>query len=547
MSYNIINSLWEFANIYKKDLWMYALLSFADPIGDVILPHFYGKIVDNLSHYPKKDAFSCNKTTICIVLFLWALKQFLHYQLNVLDAKFIPLLTAYFRKEMVEKILYYHEKRPENPKIGQLLSKIIRLPVLIRDIFHQIRQPILPNVLILLFGTAYMFYINQKLGGLMMLGVISFVVIAKSYFSDVVEEIKTVHQLYDEVHEEIDDVLSNATSVYSAATIPDELERISEAQMSYGKQLQQGIQDTAKFKFIFNATYFGMFVSVGYYTIYLYKTGKITIANATSVFLVLLFCLMGLNDISNVIRDFTFNIAGLMEMQTYLDEIFVDEGVSSVSFENKSIDFLQDIIFNHITVKVGDKTVYDDFSSTIPSKMLTGIIGSVGKGKSTLLKVLMRMQTLITGNVFVGNVNCKEISMETLRGSMAYVPQTISLFNRSVLENIKYGSKDVTPEDVEDLLNLYNITEISNKDFSRIAGKGGCNLSGGQKQIILILRALLKKAPVILMDEPTSALSVASKNMFFNLLQQINDGTRTIIISTHDEDLMRRCDNILEI
>lgn len=547
-SYSITDSIWEFIRQYKSDLWLYVFLSIADPIGDVILPHFYGKIVDNLSHYPRKDAFSCNKTTICVIVFLWALKQFLHYKLNVLDARFIPLLTAYFRTQIVEKILFYHEKRPDNPKVGELLSKIIRLPALIRDIFHQIRHPILPNALILLFGTGYMFYINKKLGALMLLGVMSFCLVARSYFLGVVDEIKRVHTLYDDVHEEIDDVLTNTSNIFAAGMVQKELERISDSQVSYGKLLQQGLVDTAKFKFVFNATYFGMFLSVGYYTLYLYKTGKITVANATSVLLVLLFCLMGLNDISNTMRDFTFNIAGLMEMQTYLDEIFVDEnGETLESPSEEKVDFLSDITFNHISVKVGEKLVYDDFSAQIPGKKLTGVIGSVGKGKSTLLKTLLRMIPLLTGNIYIGNTNMNNITTQTLRTHISYVPQSIVLFNRTVFENITYGNQNVTRRQVESMLQQFGITEISSKDFDRQAGKGGCNLSGGQKQIILVLRSLLKGTPILLLDEPTSALSTQSRQTFFNLLRQINDGTRTIIISTHDEELMRTCDNILEI
>ncbi len=549
-TYNIIDSIKSFIHINQTDINLYVFYSLSAPIGDVMLPHFYGKVIDNLGKYPPSQTFNCNKTSICVIMVLWAIKQYLARSLDKLDSTFIPKLTSYFRNEIVEKILFYYEHRSEDPKVGELLAKIIRLPSIIRDLFGQIRTTILPNFLIMLFASGYMFYVNTSLGMLMLCGMALFIWISSSFIKDIIESVKKAHENYDSLHEEIIDILSNSTNIYSAGMVKEELENIIDTQKAYGNTLQNSIQETAKFKSLFSTCYFVMFMAVSYYDMRLYSQKKISIARATSVLIIILFCIMDLNDVSNSMRDFIFNIGGLLGMQKYLNEIFVDQTpiqpinseveVGSMTGQTpQNVSFFSNIYVNNVTIKIKDKTILKDYSCIFHKGKLNVIEAKVGFGKSTLLKSIMKIQPITSGSIYIGDISIQNIDTKMLRMNMAYVPQHINLFNRNVFDNIVYGIKrKVLPAEVTKMMQKYNIDEINENDFFRPAGKSGCNLSGGQKQIVLLLRALLSNSPIILLDEPTSALSQVSKNKVIEILQLISDGSRTIITTTHDKDLI---------
>ncbi len=670
-AYNIFDSLKTFAKLHQSDLNAYVFYSLAAPIGDVFLPHYYGKVIDNLANFPPTKTFSCNKTSICIIMVLWAVKQYLSRSLDKLDAVFIPKLTAYFRNEIVEKILFYYEHRPEDPKVGELLSKIIRLPSIIRDLFNQVRTMILPNFLIMLFASGYAFYVNAMLGLLMLGGIGTFVLISSHFIKEVMDTVRKAHNEYDELHEELIDLLSNTTNVYSSGMIKDELIRITDRQKSYGKVLQKGIEGTAKFKTLFSTSYFAMFTVVSYYTMKLYSEKKINVASATSMLIILLFCIMDLNDVSNSMRDFIFNIGGLVGLQDYLNEIFVDENTGTLDVDTSNANtsnantsnantsnadtpyssnshspganasnshssnadtsnanasnanasnadtsnadtsnagtsnagtsnagtsnadtrypsnshypdvdtpyspnitpasyapkamittsfdtqitnnvnpFFSDIVLDQVSIKIGKKVIIRDYTSIFHRGKLNVISGSVGKGKSTLLKAILKIQPISSGRILIGDKDVSSIPTKLVRKSIMYVPQNINLFNRSVYDNIVYGvqkirTQPVSPDEIFQLMERYNIDEITPSELDRSAGKGGCNLSGGQKQIVLLLRAMLRNSPIILLDEPTSALSLTSKDKVLKILRNMCDGTRTIITTTHDPDLMKISDH----
>lgn len=185
----------------------------------------------------------------------------------------------------------------------------------------------------------------------------------------------------------------------------------------------------------------------------------------------------------------------------------------------------------------GKKISYADI--TINSGECIGIVGQSGAGKSTLISVLTSLYGNYNGRIYVNGTSLEDIDKCWYRSRIAYVDQGTSLFDRSIMENIRYAAND-NRADIDNIAQRINIsTEILQRTTS-----GG--LSGGEKQRIVLLREILKQADVIILDEFSSALDDANQLEAMNLIKQLYKG-KMIIMITHDRELLVNCDRVYEM
>jgi ABC-type multidrug transport system fused ATPase/permease subunit len=164
------------------------------------------------------------------------------------------------------------------------------------------------------------------------------------------------------------------------------------------------------------------------------------------------------------------------------------------------------------------------------------ILGDIGSGKSTILKLLLGYYKPTRGTVYYNDVNYDDIPMKYIREKIGYVPQVPVLFNRTIMENIRYGNSKITREDVERTLrelNLYKEFAKHKDGLDTKVGKNGSVLSGGQRQLVWCLRVLLSNPDVLILDEPTSSIDEKNKILLKNLLARFMKGKTTIMV-THD-------------
>jgi ABC-type bacteriocin/lantibiotic exporter with double-glycine peptidase domain len=187
-------------------------------------------------------------------------------------------------------------------------------------------------------------------------------------------------------------------------------------------------------------------------------------------------------------------------------------------------------------MSIKDKKIYDNFNATIPMNSITGIVGEIGSGKSTLLKILLGYYDY-TGTILIDNQDIKNFSKNEIRKYIAYVPQGPKFFNRTIRENLKYGT-NLTDQQIDQLIEQLNLTTFINKLSNKLDTliiNNGENLSGGQKQIIYLIKTIILNKKILLMDEPTSSLDNEHTKIFIQLLKTLND--KTILIVTHDESI----------
>ena len=195
----------------------------------------------------------------------------------------------------------------------------------------------------------------------------------------------------------------------------------------------------------------------------------------------------------------------------------------------------------------GRASVLRAFDLQIEPGQRVGLVGYSGAGKSTVLALLQRFYDVQGGRILIDGQDIRDVTQESLRTAMAIVPQDISLFHRTVLENIRYARPDAPVSDVmvaADMANCREFIEALPEGFDTMVGDRGVKLSGGQRQRLAIARALLKDAPILLLDEATSALDSESELAIQDALDRLMQG-RTVIAIAHRLATLKNFDRII--
>ena len=206
------------------------------------------------------------------------------------------------------------------------------------------------------------------------------------------------------------------------------------------------------------------------------------------------------------------------------------------------------INFDNITYHYASKeNLFENFNLKIKSGEKVGLVGHSGSGKSTLIKLLVRYFDVIKGKVTVGGENVKEVRQESLRAKIAVIPQDTALFNRTIMENIRYGNINASDKEVvEAAKQAYAdefIKELPNGYDSKV-GERGVMLSGGERQRIAIARAILKNAPILILDEATSSLDSDSEQFIQKSLKKLMKG-KTVIAIAHRLSTLKEMDRLV--
>jgi ATP-binding cassette subfamily B protein len=195
----------------------------------------------------------------------------------------------------------------------------------------------------------------------------------------------------------------------------------------------------------------------------------------------------------------------------------------------------------------GGRRVLKNFDLHIENGQRVGLVGASGGGKSTLFALIQRFYDVDQGRVLVGGEDVTEVTQESLRAAIAVVPQDISLFHRSILENVRYGRLGASDTEVMRAIEAARCSEFINMlpdGVGTIVGNRGVKLSPGQRQRIAIARAFLKDAPILLLDEATSALDIESEEAVRQALNRLMRG-RTVIAIAHRLSTLRDFDRIV--
>jgi len=193
------------------------------------------------------------------------------------------------------------------------------------------------------------------------------------------------------------------------------------------------------------------------------------------------------------------------------------------------------------------KPVLRDFNLTIKGGERVALVGPSGAGKSTITKLLLRLYDLPEGEIKIDKQNIAKVTQESLRNATAFVPQEPILFHRTLMENIRYGRRDATDEEVIAAAKKAHCHEFISglaQGYNTHVGERGIKLSGGERQRVAIARAILKDAPILVLDEATSSLDSESEALIQDALETLMEG-KTVIVIAHRLSTIMKMDRIV--
>ena len=216
------------------------------------------------------------------------------------------------------------------------------------------------------------------------------------------------------------------------------------------------------------------------------------------------------------------------------------EGVPA-DFKNFSIEF-KDVEFGY-----NENKVIDGVSFTAEQNQVTALVGPSGCGKTTILRLASRLYDYDKGQILIDGKDIKKIETESLFDKISIVFQDVTLFNTSVMENIRIGNKSATDEQVKEaakMANCHDFIESMPDGYNSLIGENGSKLSGGERQRISIARAFLKNAPIIILDEISASLDVENEMKIQESLNSLIKG-KTVIIISHRLKSIENADKIV--
>lgn len=206
------------------------------------------------------------------------------------------------------------------------------------------------------------------------------------------------------------------------------------------------------------------------------------------------------------------------------------------------------IVFNNVSFAYPERDeLFTNFNMEIKSGTTIGVVGTTGSGKTTLTRFLLRFAEPSQGEIVWGDRPITDYTLSSLRDSIALVSQHVTLFPTTIRENIRYGKEDATDKDIEDaavIAEAFDFIEALPKSWDTLVGEGGYRLSGGQRQRIAIARAIIKDAPLLILDEATSAVDNETEAALQRSIAKISQDRTTMIVA-HRLSTVRNADRIL--
>lgn len=278
----------------------------------------------------------------------------------------------------------------------------------------------------------------------------------------------------------------------------------------------------------------------------LIKNGELSISNAVFVMTSIGSINSAFNNINKTLQSYTNTSATVKKayeniiMTTVIND---KDDAKKLSVKDAEIDF------KNVNFSYGKNTLFKNFNLTIKKAEKVGIVGLSGAGKTTICYLLLRMYDVQGGKILINNTDIRDVTQDSLRKNISFVPQEATLFNRTILENIRYAKPRATRAEVIEAAKKANIHEFISKlpmGYNTLVGNNGIKLSGGQRQRVSIARTLLKNAPILVLDEATSALDSKNEMLIQKSLQSAMAGKTTLVIA-HRLSTLKNMDRIVVI
>lgn len=510
------------------------------------------KIIGSLQKNDKPIIIEYFKYFIIISVIYIILYSFYKYFQN----KLLTKLRQWMRHQLVRLLLLVNNENFSEINFTKLNSPINRISSVSFMVFNDMITYILPNLTFLIIVSAYFLYKNAVFGIGFILGNFALIAYLIYNWEDMLIHNDSYEKYVNETESYLQEILNNIDKIIYRGQTMNEIDAFTE-------KTEKSINHA--FSFYSNTNYHGtimniivfliIFASIGYLII-LYFTKKIDITIFIAFFTIILLYRDKMITVIQQIPDFIeflgrsysvlkhfktmeTDLSNIQNKQTrYMD---VELQFKKIRFENVSFQY-----------KTNMKPLFENLNITLNTdNTILGITGLSGNGKSTFIKLILKLYTCDKGTIYIDNTNITEIDANYIRKNMTYVNQTSKLFDKKIVDNMLYGCNDLPTcnSHLQKVLKYDKIKELYRKTdiYNQTSGSLGENLSGGQRQIINIIGGLINPSKILILDEPTNALDPDLKRELLDIIADFRKYKQCIIIITHDRDVYPLFDETIHI
>lgn len=538
----LLSYIFEF--IKKNILWVIVtilILFITNPLEMIVLSNLFSNFTNAINTLDYEGSISA----LWKIAGLYILIDGIHMLNSYYDKINYPKMEKFIRFKLVDAIFKNIEVNYEDENISNTILKLLMIPNTVVSSTQSFIYMIVTFCITVFAILTYIMYLNIQIGGLM---IFSFIIFLFIYYYVL---IKIKNKSEERATEEkilmthIDDVLSNSLSVIACKKVEEEKDFLESKHNIYDEKHENQIWYSSKGTYLFAFFITAILVLYIYIILRFYKAKKITSDTTVKLVIIVLFFIRYLKSTISRTVHIVIGYGKLAESEEIVENILntiTPNGNKSGMPVNGQIEF-KNVSFNYGKKMEGgeggdqNSNSLENVSFKINPLDRVAIIGTNGSGKSTIVKLIMGYYKVSSGQILHNGVNVLDINREYLRSKIACVNQKVVLFNRSIIDNICYGNT-IPKEKVKQIIRELHVMRIFKnhpQGLETFAGLHGSKLSGGQKQIIYLLRCYLSKKPIIIMDEPTAAVDTSSKKYIMRMIDEMAKQS-TLIVVTHDTE-----------
>ena len=550
---------YDFVMQHKITFFVYAfviLLFF--PLEGVVLPKVYGLMFDKMkpsSSYPKLfDIWNNLKKGhfagyLMLMIIIWVLILFGDNWKQYIESTLMPQYFTYLRETFFDNTVKSNNHNFSGVNSGDYLSRVMELTRNMKDMFQFIISKAIPETIVTFCIIGYMCFTNISIGVVTMIGFFACLIVQAIGAYYLIDLIRSRENFFNvNLSGNLQDSLDNLMNVYINNEIDSEIKKNQKLEKESKDRLRE-IMMGQNIVLMLTRIIMVITYTTAIYVIYnMLINKKISIATCI-VFILLLDKFSGYAQNVNygLIHYIIYKIGIILASYDFIHEIFKDDSKrvkedvitkGHVQFDNLKYryDKNKDYLFDGLNLEFKGGKKY-------------GLTGRSGSGKSSLMKLLVGLYTPDSGSVKIDGVDITEIKLDYLRDNVNYINQTTTTFNETVVYNMLYGNDHITEKQLINKLKKYKLdvvfSELSDGVYSN-AGTHGSNLSGGMQKITMLMRGILKKSQIVIMDEPLTGLDTNTKMKVIDMILAETTG-KTLIIITHDDEILPHMDEVVNI
>lgn len=541
--------VWRYIKNRKLYLAGFLLIAVLWAIEMSLSPYLLKLIIDGVVRNPENQIAMLSAILIPVVIyFSMSIIMNLTFRFHdYLNLRLLPEMLAAIDKDMFNYLMHHSYTFFQNHFAGSLARKIFDMAQGVERIFGTIKVALVPRIFALIISSAALFILVKPIFGIILF-VWTIIFVCTSYFVT-----KGSEKIAREEAEEsaklggvMTDSISNVISTKLFSNINYEVTNLDKYLNSLVNIERKLMWKNLKSNFIQ-----GCFVTllIGLMLLFLIQGrmhGYVTAGDFAFVLTLSISFILSLEDIRQRMLEFIKVVGSCNQALSYIKiphEIIDAPDALPLAVAKGEIAF-SDVSFKHSNVS---HLLFDKLNIIIRPGEKVGLVGYSGGGKSTFIKLILRLLEPQSGLVSIDSQNIKKITENSLRKQIGTIPQEPELFHRTIMENIRFAKPEASDEEVIEASKKAKCHEFVvelPEGYQSLVGERGIKLSGGQKQRIAIARAFLKNAPILLLDEATSSLDSITERYIQESLHEVMKGRTTIVIA-HRLSTLKDMDRIL--